>query len=166
MNSTTGESRRAEFFALLVRWGVGSLFIYLGCQKALDPVSFLKLIREYDLVHTPWLLNSLAALLPWFEVFCGLLLLAGVGVRGTALCVLAMLVPFTLAILRRALAVQAAADLPFCAVKFDCGCGAGEVLICRKLAENGLLIAITTWLVFTRHGRFGCLRRELWSRPQ
>lgn len=151
----------ADLAALFARWLLGGLFLYLGLQKTLAPVEFLKLVREYDLVQTPWLLNSLAGVLPWFEVICGLLLLAGVAVRGTALVLVAMLVPFTLAILRRALEVQIAQAIPFCAVKFDCGCGAGEVFICRKLAENALLTLLAAWLVVSRHGRHWSLRHTL-----
>ena len=71
-----------EVAATLARWFLGAVFLYMGLNKALDPVGFLKLLNEYHLVNQPFLLNSLAAVLPWFEVFCGLLLLAGVGVRG------------------------------------------------------------------------------------
>lgn len=112
----------------------------MGLNKALHPVEFLKLVRQYDLVQTPLILNSVAAALPWFEVFCGLLLLAGVAVRGSALMLLLMLVPFTIVVLQRAFAMQTVLAIPFCAVKFDCGCGTGEVFICRKLVENTLLI--------------------------
>jgi len=49
---------------------------------------------------------------PWFEVFCGLLLLTGVAVRGTALTLLLMLVPFTLLVFRRALLLQVAQAIP------------------------------------------------------
>ena len=52
-------------------------------------------------------MNSIGAALPWFEVFCGLLLLFGVAVRGAALMLMAMLVPFTLIVLKRALAIAA-----------------------------------------------------------
>jgi len=155
------DCKLADTSALLARWLLGGLFLYLGLQKGLAPVEFLKLIRQYELVQTPWLLNSIAAALPWFEVFCGLLLLAGVAVRGAALWLVAMLVPFTLAILRRALEVQTAQGIPFCAIKFDCGCGTGEVLICRKLAENLLLIALAAWLVVSRHGRRWSLRHHI-----
>ena len=97
-------------------------------------------MRQYDLTQNALLLNSIAAALPWFEVFCGLLLLAGVAVRGTALTLAVMLVPFTLLVLHRALLLQAALNIPFCAVKFDCGCGSGEEFICRKLLENFLSV--------------------------
>ena len=71
------------------------MFLYMGMSKAVDPVNFLKLLRQYDLTQSSLVLNSLASALPWFEVFCGLLLLAGVAVRGTALTLLLMLLPFT-----------------------------------------------------------------------
>ena len=144
-------SRIANVAALVARWVLGGLFIYMGLNKALHPVEFLKLVRQYNVTDQHLLLNLIASALPWFEVFCGLLLVLGVAVRGTALLLVAMLIPFTLLILRRALAIQAAQHLAFCAIKFDCGCGAGEVLICRKLLENTLLTASAAWLVFWRH---------------
>lgn len=60
----------AAWLGLGGRWFVGGLLIYMGLVKGLDPVGFLKLVRQYELVQTPWLLNALAATLPWFEVFC------------------------------------------------------------------------------------------------
>jgi len=144
------------------RWIVGGLYIWMGLQKAVDPAGFLKLLHQYDLVQTPLLLNLIAATLPWFEAMCGLLLVFGVAVRGTALLSVAMLVPFTWLVLRRALALHAGGDLPFCAIKFDCGCGAGEVFICRKLAENALLVFLSLGLVLLRQHR-GCLRPALFA---
>jgi uncharacterized membrane protein YphA (DoxX/SURF4 family) len=145
------------------RWILGGLFLGMGLSKVLDPVGFLKLVHEYDLVTSPLLLNLIAGILPWFEVFCGLLLVLGVAVRGTALVAAAMLVPFTLLVLRRALALHAGGDLPFCAIKFDCGCGAGEVFICRKLAENAALTFVCLGLVFLRK-HHGCLHPTLFGR--
>ena len=155
-----GKGRGVDAVAVLARWLLGALFIYMGFSKALHPEQFLKLLRQYDVVQTPLLLNSIAAALPWFEVFCGALLLAGVAVRGAALVVVAMLVPFTLLVLKRALALHAAQAIPFCAVRFDCGCGTGEVWICGKLAENCLLICLSFWLL-TGHGRQLCARYNL-----
>jgi len=135
---------------VVARWFLGALFIYMGLMKARDPVEFLKLVRQYEMVHQPFLLNSIAAALPWFEVFCGVLLLAGIAVRGAALMLIAMLIPFTLLVLKRALAIASAQSLAFCAVKFNCGCGTGEVLICRKLVENAGLTLLATWLLAGR----------------
>jgi len=138
----------------------------MGLSKALDPVGFLKLVHEYGLVSSPLLLNLIAATLPWFEVFCGLLLVLGVAVRGTALVSAVMLVSFTWLVLRRALVLHAGGSLPFCAIKFDCGCGAGEIFICRKLAENTALTLTSLGLIFLRQHRL-CLRATLfgWAKP-
>ena len=150
----------ADTFAVLARWLLGAVFIYLGLNKALHPVEFLKLVRQYDVVQSSLLLNSIAAALPWFEIFCGLLLLAGVAVRGTAVMLIVMLVPFTLLVLRRGLAIQSAQSIPFCAVKFDCGCGNGEELICRKV--QSLLILFSVWLLAGNRRKL-CVRHSLMS---
>lgn len=150
----------ADAFTVLARWLVGAAFLYMGLNKALHAVDFLKLLRQYDLTQNSILLNSIAAALPWFEVFCGLLLLAGVAVRGTAVTMLVMLVPFTGVVIHRALQLEAAQNIPFCAVKFDCGCGTGEEFICRKLLENFLLIVLAAWLLAGK-GRQLSLRYSL-----
>ena len=145
-----------EVAAVVGRWWLGIVFIYMGLNKALPhPEHFLKLVREYHMVDAPLLLNSIAAALPWFEVFCGMLLLLGVAVRGAGLVIAAMLVPFTLMVLRRALDVAATKSIAFCAVKFDCGCGAGEVLICHKLVENAVLLLLSAWMLTGRGQRLG-----------
>lgn len=144
----------ADTFSLLARWLLGLAFLWLGLNKALHPVDFLKLVRQYDLTQDALLLNSIAAALPWFELFCGLLLVTGVAVRGTALTLAIMLVPFTLLVLHRALLLQAAQNIPFCAVNFDCGCGTGTEFICRKLVENFILFAMSIWLLAGRGRQF------------
>jgi len=148
------------FAGTVARWALGALFIYMGLKKALDPVDFLKLVRQYDMVESPLLLNLIASTLPWFEVFCGVLLVSGIAVRGAATISLLMLVPFTVIVLQRALAIHAASAIPFCAIRFDCGCGAGEVAICFKLAENSVLILLSGMLATWRNRRF-CLRYGL-----
>lgn len=150
-----------DLAAVLARWWLGAEFVFMGLHKALPhPEAFLKLVQQYDMVSSPTLLNSIAAALPWFEVYCGVLLLAGVAVRGTAINLIAMLAPFTLLVLKRALLIAATSGKPFCAVKFDCGCGAGEVFICHKLLENTALLLLAAWLL-TGHGRQLCLRFSL-----
>jgi uncharacterized membrane protein YphA (DoxX/SURF4 family) len=157
MNGTEASVWRrtvAAWLPVLVRWLLGTCFVYMGLNKALHPEDFLKLVRQYDLVEGYVLLNLIAAVLPWFEVFCGLLLVTGVAVRGSALMLVLMLVPFTFIVIRRALAIQTATGLAFCVIKFDCGCGTGEVLICRKIAENTAMVLLALALLRSRTGRF------------
>jgi len=153
-----------NLFTVLARWLLGATMLYLGLNKALHPVEFLKLMRQYDLTQDALLLNCMAAALPWFEIFCGLLLLAGVAVRGTALTLTLMLASFTVLVLHRALLLEAVQNIPFCAVKFDCGCGTGEEFICRKLLENLLLLVLSGWLLAGR-GRQFSLRFSLIKPP-
>ena len=162
--SAPSSFKTAELFSVLARYLLGALFLYMGLNKALHPVEFLKLVHQYDALHSYLWLNVVASALPWFETFCALLLLLGLAVRGTAVMLVAMLIPFTILVLLRALAMHKTGGLPFCAIKFDCGCGTGEVFICRKLAENILLTAMASGLIFWPGGDRLCLRHSLLSR--
>ena len=153
-------SRGRDVVWLVARLILGGVFIYMGLTKALHPVDFLKVLRQYEMVESHVLLNLIAAALPWFEVLCGLLLVAGIAVRGSALLLLGMLIPFTLVVLKRALAIHAAKAIPFCAISFDCGCGGGAVVICHKLVENSLLILLSLLLLTVRAKRWS-LRYDL-----
>lgn len=127
----------------LARMILGTLFVSLGIHKAFNPVDFLKAVHEYGWFDRSVTLTWVAALLPWLEVFCGLLLVLGLRVRGSAFVVFGMLVVFSALVLQRAVHLHQTTGVPFCAIRFDCGCGNGEVLVCRKLVENTLLLALS-----------------------
>jgi uncharacterized membrane protein YphA (DoxX/SURF4 family) len=151
---------------LIARLALGGLFIYMGLEKAINSVDFLKMVREYHMVpeQPPLLLNLIAAVLPWLEVLCGLLLIAGTALRGTALLLLAMLVGFTAVVALRALSIYAGQQIPFCAIKFDCGCGTGEEWICHKIPKNLGLCLLSLIVLFSKSRRF-CLRGDLFRPP-
>lgn len=128
--------------------------IYFGFMKATAPVEFLKVLREYELTQYPGLLNFVAGTLPWMEIMCGTFLLCGIAVRGTAVTTGVMLTAFTLVVLTRALTIYQAGGIPFCGIKFDCGCGNGEVMICGKLVENWALILLSILACRGSTGRF------------
>ena len=58
-----------RFFGLMLIWAGGS--------KILDPVGFLGVIHSYQLALPDLVARLVAIVLPWFECFCGLLLIAG-----------------------------------------------------------------------------------------
>jgi uncharacterized membrane protein YphA (DoxX/SURF4 family) len=153
--SPAAKERALDGVAVGVRFALGALFVAMGLQKAMHPVEFLKQIRAYQLADISWALNFLAITLPWVEAFCGLLLVLGIAVRGTAVLMAGMLAPFTLAVLWRAWGIYGAGGVPFCSIKFDCGCGAGEVYICAKVVENAALLGGAIYLAARRHHRFG-----------
>lgn len=159
MNSEPGMIRRLyRSGALMVfcRLAIGLLFVYMGFKKAMDPVTFLKLVREYEMFpdNIWWLLNFTVATLPWVEILCGLLLLLGIAHRGTALLVMVMLSVFTPMIWLRGLGIHDAEHIPFCRIIFDCGCGAGPVNFCWKMAENIALFLAAALILFSRIHRF------------
>ncbi len=118
---------------------LGTAFIYLGIMKMLDPVEFLKQAHAYGYVQEPPLLNVIAVTLPWVEIVCGVALILGIALRGTGLLMFGMLVAFTAAVTIRGLDIAQTENQPLCVVKFDCGCGTGEVYVCHKMAENSVM---------------------------
>ncbi|HOA74272.1 MAG TPA: hypothetical protein PL151_02610 [Phycisphaerae bacterium] len=132
-------------------------FIELG-----GPVHFLKLIREYELFPRQlwFLLNFTAVTMPWIEVLCGILLIAGVAVRGAAGLLLALLIMFTTMIVIRGINIYHAKDIAFCAIKFNCGCGGGDVFICSKLIENVTLSLLAVLCLLSGTARF-CLAKNI-----
>ncbi|HXG47670.1 MAG TPA: MauE/DoxX family redox-associated membrane protein [Methylomirabilota bacterium] len=150
--------------AAVLRWSVGGVFIYLGLTKALHPVEFLKLVRQYEVVSQPPLLNLIASALPWFEVICGLLLVLGTAVRGTTLVMMVLMIAFTGLVVRRALALAAAGGIAFCDLRMDCGCGSGEVWVCGKVVENALLL-VALGIILSAPTAFG-LRPALFRGPR
>ena len=155
MNGRPGLLRRADnsgLPGLIARLVLAVMFIYTGFNKAVAPYEFLKMLNQYALFshdHYKWM-NAVAITLPWLEVFCGVLLLGGIAVRGTALVLVGMLVPFTIVVTLRALHVQKVEQIAFCAIKFDCGCGTGAINICRKLVENSVLMLLSLMLLWSK----------------
>jgi uncharacterized membrane protein YphA (DoxX/SURF4 family) len=143
---------------LIARLLVGGAFVYMGYMKLTDPVNFLKQINEYGMfpegMHA--LMNATAIVLPYLEILCGLLMIAGLALRGAATTIALMLVAFAPALLWRAWSLYQVGGVAFCDVCFDCGCGTGVVCICNKLGSNAALFLGTMIILFSRTRRF-CL---------
>jgi len=163
--SLLARADRSGWPLLLARLALGVMFVWMGVAKILDPVEFLKLMRQYHaLPESPaYYMNTVAVVLPWIETVCGATLLLGVAVRGAGIVSAVMLVFFTPMIFMRGLELYDGGGgefATFCAVNFDCGCGAGAVFVCNKTAENcGLLLAALV-AVASRSRRF-CLGKLL-----
>lgn len=96
---------------LAARLVLGLVFIAASLPKLADPPGFAKAIWAYELFPA-WSLNSLAVVLPWLELFCGLTLCLGLWLRAATLWIGALLLSFCLA-----LAINLARRHPV-----DCGC--------------------------------------------
>lgn len=155
---------------LLARLFVGGMFAYLALLKLRDPINFLKLSHQYGILpdSLPILLNLTAVVVPWLELICALALLLGLTTRGAGLVAVALLLFFTPMLGLHAwklYADPARHFAAFCAVKFDCGCGTGEVFICRKLTENIALLLAALIPLFSASRRF-CLDALLARRTE
>jgi len=141
-----------KLLTLIARLAVGGTFVYLAALKLADPPLFLKSLEAYGMLPTdpPQLINSVAIFMPWAEMLVGLCLLLGVLPRGAAFVALAMLVAFTGAVFLRGMSLVTETGTTFMTLKFDCGCGSGEVFLWSKLLSNAALIAGALVLSLTR----------------
>lgn len=127
---------------LLIRFFMGGILIAYGVEKLMDPVSFLKAIHEYDILPTSptWILNLAPSGIPILEIATGLAFFTGTLRRGAATVMSSFLVIFTAAILMRTLGIMEETGQSFMEVEFDCGCGAGVVVIWEKIMFNTVLV--------------------------
>lgn len=134
-------------FFLAARCVLGAVFLIASIEKIANPGAFAESIGYYRLVG-PALSMAAASFLPWLELLCGLGLLFGLGVRGSALLISAMLAVFTAAV---AAALARGLDI-------SCGCfsqdPASGAIGLWKLAENALLLLSSILLSFSRNFRF------------
>ncbi len=150
----------------LMRIFLGGFFIYAGRNKVLDPFTFLKGIRLYDMLpETPAIfLNGTVVVMPWLEIVCGVALVLGLFRRGAGTLIALMICVFTPAIFLRSLAVMNEQGISFFAVVFDCGCGTGDEIIWIKLCKNAGLLVLALSTVFSHSSRF-CLAAFFDRRP-
>ncbi len=160
MNDRPGLLRRMDntgIPSVVARLVAGAYIAYLGYQKIGDPIHFLKLINQYEMIPDGWYLlhNFMVVVLPWLEIVGGLALIVGVLLRGTAILMTALVALFTVVVFLRAMGFVADGT-PFMEVAFDCGCGGGPEIIWQKLLKNMGLMVLTLWLCYSNSRRFSC----------
>lgn len=127
------------YLALVFRVYIGWIFIYASMYKISYAGEFAETIAGYQIVPF-WAVNFMAVVMPWTELFCGLLLVVGVRTKSAAAVVAAMLVMFIFAI-----AVNLIRGTPI-------GCG------CFQTVEEPMnwttLVRDFIWLAMTLHVYF------------
>lgn len=126
--------------SLIARMILGVVFIAAAVGKITDVPAFANAIHHYRVVP-PEIVNPVAIVLPWLELFCGLCFLAGFWVRSAAFWASMMTVIFT-ALVGAAL---------YKGVDITCGCfGASESaqkIGVEKLAQNIGLVVLSLWMM-------------------
>ncbi len=79
-----------------LRWILGIIFIWAAISKLAILQDFFSSLAAYKLPVPTLLLQSVAIVLPWLELFCGLMLIAGLWLRPAASWVLVLCIVFVL----------------------------------------------------------------------
>ena len=140
----TGIYRVIELAARVV---VGLVFLLYGLDKIAHPDDFARAIANYRLLPEAFV-NFVAVTLPWVELACGLLLLAGQWVRSAALVSAFLLSVFVVAV---SITLARGMDI-------NCGClnaESGRKVGLRLLVEDLLLIGASAFLVLKAKDRIG-----------
>src|SRR5205823_2691449 len=149
-----------------VQIALGVIFVVAALPKIVDPPSFAHMIYNYKLI--PWpLINAMALIMPWIELFCGLALALGIWTGTTRTIIGALLVTFIIAISINLLRGNA----------IDCGCfdvsAAGKTTEERLadmrfviLRDVGMLLMIgQLWYASRRAGILPAVAERLARRP-
>jgi uncharacterized membrane protein YphA (DoxX/SURF4 family) len=96
---------------LAARWLLGFSFIYASYHKIIDPAEFAKIVYGYDLFPAI-LINLIAIIIPYVELFTGVFLVLGIYPRSAALIAGMMFFVFIIV-----LSINLARGH-----EFDCGC--------------------------------------------
>jgi len=137
----------AKILEVLIRLGIGGMFIFASVFKIADPKGFAVLIAQYQfLPHN--LVNLWALILPQFEFWFGLALIVTPFVKECVLVILALFASFIIALVW-ALALD---------LGITCGCfqidGAqSKAEAWTALIRDLILLGPTAWLL-TRENKF------------
>jgi uncharacterized membrane protein YphA (DoxX/SURF4 family) len=117
---------------------VGLVFIYASIEKISSPAYFAGTIQNYQIIPDS-MLNIVAITLPWLELVCGVLLLAGVWHRSAAFIISLLMIVFIIAILS---AILRGLDI-------ECGCfGSGTSADWTRIIEDLFLLAFSLHILF------------------
>lgn len=141
------------YLLLAFRLFLAAIFMYAAAQKIGKPLAFADEIRNYGVVDYGPPLYIMAVVLPWIELFCGLALVTGVGVRGAALILIGLNAMF-LAVIAKKTIGYLGDGTPFMKVYFDCGCGFGATFAWKKLLEDAVYLLVALALLATPRHRF------------
>lgn len=78
---------------ILARMALGIVFLVAAWDKIIDPMSFAKILRNYQILPDV-AVTGVALVLPWIEVVVGMCLLTGFVARGAAVSSCLMMAVF------------------------------------------------------------------------
>ncbi len=142
--------------SLCFRMILGVVFLYAGIVKIIDPAGFALAISNYRILPDI-LVNAVAIVLPFLEVFAGAALIAGIVIPGSSLVVTGLLLIFFCALF---ISLVRGLDI-------SCGCFStsyrADPVTWLYLVRDGTLIFMGGFVFFFDQGMFS-LEKYLCSR--
>ena len=129
-----------KWLPLALRWVLGGVFLWAGALKIVEPGQFATAIANYRMLPHE-LINLVAITLPWVEMTAGLLVLAGVWARASALVLTVLTAVFSVAL------ISALAR----GLNIECGCFGtvgGRHVGLTSLAMDAGLFSFGGWLMW------------------
>jgi len=83
---------------IVLRILLGIIFIWASWEKILDPQGFVRVVKNYVILPKE-MVGIVALFLPWIEAICGILLISGYLVRGSAFIVNILMGVFMIALM-------------------------------------------------------------------
>lgn len=155
-------SPAAMTVSMAVRITLGLVFLIAGAEKLTALDAFGHAIYNYRILPLS-MVNIAALLFVWTEIVAGVLLLAGVAVRGAALVTALLLALFLVAILS-AMARGLTIDCGCFVSAKDIAAGGGEKVGWKKVLEDLALLAGGIFLIYYPKSYLS-LERLLRERP-
>ncbi len=128
---------------LAFRFILGGVFIWASLDKIMDPQGFVRIIENYRLLPLAFV-RPFGLVLPWVELLCGINLISGHLIKGSAMIINFLVVIFLIAIgvnMYRGLDIY-------------CGCfstsGEASNKLYLNLIRDGLLLPIGIWIFYFR----------------
>jgi len=143
-----------DYIVVAFRLVLAAVFIYAAMQKIGKPLAFADEIRMYRIVGIGPVLYIMAIALPWIELFCGLSLLTGLLMRGSALILFVFNAVFIVAVSIRTVGIMGEEGIGFLSVYFDCGCGFGATHAWKKLLEDAIFFLFSLAILLKPEYRF------------
>jgi uncharacterized membrane protein YphA (DoxX/SURF4 family) len=135
------DGRIMNMISIGARMILGALFIYASWHKIAYPGEFANVINNYQILPAE-LVNPAAVLLPWLEMVCGLCMISGLLVRGSAFILSLLLLVFIAALIYSLLR----------GLDISCGCFGlqteGAAREGLAIARDLVLIGMALWVLW------------------
>ena len=89
---------KSEYFGFILRLILGIVFIYASIGKIFNPMDFSLAIQNYRILPEP-LINFVAIILPWIELYCGIFIILGILTRVSAATLVILTTVFIFALI-------------------------------------------------------------------